>query len=766
MSVPLKKKKKKRPGESKLFKKDPYSCDDQLDPKRAVVIGSQYQAVKLPLSKWVKNKDLLSLIKKDVIRFNEIRQHAYAILILHCYYLLNEYEAPSGGVDSIGRARLPPITDEDFLRRYFIWGCKEGPEKKRKMKEKGFNSLKDWDAWDEICVETLKTVAERYRKDYFEKTGNELPSKALMTQQIKFGSRRMVTEITVMTKEHFRKKLRKFLKLTRPDTWEKDYKCQSEEIYTNMKIKDMIEALHHMNEVIESMPEDTKGRKFFNILPFPRSFIPSSITVDTEVLEKSWKREMGIVGDLPETLPLWVIKPEGTEKDEIDLQDGKKKPWKCVKGKRKRKEKTEKDKANDRQKLELWATCFHLGRLRTNWIQRFHYLIQTDGISVSLLFYRKHKSNPTICSRDIFAKDDLSDITNTVEPLSNSKSLSSKPKRSPGRSAKRRKVNDGSSKDVEDTVSGNKSFVRPTPSVPLPHGIPIVGIDPGMTNLLYCINNDGSVKFRYSSKERKRRTRYTKFVDKDKKDETMRSRESKSPNLMEEALSAMSRMSKFPHNVPTTEGFMGYLYARWEATPALSEWYKKDSHREDRFMRYSRKQREDDRIKSKLIEKLGIPDPSGIKKTVEERVAIAYGSWGEKYSGGLKNSPSTPNKHILKLVQSCFKHIFIVDENYTSQTCNHCGHKAIGVKAKVDDKDVAIRRGLFRCTNENCRRFLSRDRNGATNIQKLGETMRKDPENITKSFISLKKPIEGSKSKPTIVRHKTKTRVSISKNIA
>lgn len=310
----------------------------------------------------------------------------------------------------------------------------------------------------------------------------------------------------------------------------------------------------------------------------------------------------------------------------------------------------------------------------------------TDGISVSLAFDRKmstsDKAKTPSSTKHIFAKEDLTNITQSV-------------------------------------IGPNMA------------NLPVIGVDPGMKNLLYC-SGDGKIGYRYSAAERRKNTRYTKNV-----------KEEKSVRDMSDVTNAIKEMSQFDRNVPTEEGFMSYLHTRWKETPILSAWYQQDCHRSDSLSGYSRKQREDDRLRKVLLDKLGEKGSMQTKKTFERNVVIAYGSWGEDYSGGLKGSPSTPNKHLLKIIQSCFEHVVIVNERYTSQTCHHCGFKALPVNVFINDnKTPEKRRGLLRCTNEDCRRFLSRDNNAAINIKKLGENMIRQPNDPDKH--KLKKPQEGT----------------------
>ncbi len=166
-------------------------------------------------------------------------------------------------------------------------------------------------------------------------------------------------------------------------------------------------------------------------------------------------------------------------------------------------------------------------------------------------------------------------------------------------------------------------------------------------------------------------------------------------------------MTKTNHNVPSTGGFYEYLSARWKASTVLSTWYTNPCHRMDRFFTYRKRQRVDARVVSNL------------KRTFGENAIFGYGTWGNVQCSWMKGLPPCPNKYLLRLIRSKFR-CEMIDERYTSQTCCHCGYKAIPVKKSVCvDGRSTFRKSLLRCTNVDCKRFLCRDKSAAVNIYDL-----------------------------------------------
>jgi hypothetical protein len=285
----------------------------------------------------------------------------------------------------------------------------------------------------------------------------------------------------------------------------------------------------------------------------------------------------------------------------------------------------------------------------------FHHMIETDGISCSLLLLRKD----LIGKRLPMMKKGLSSET-YIDEL------------------------------TDYTQLQNKK---------------IVSIDPGLCDLIYCVDSDNkdANKFRYSQDQRKKETKkkkYSKIQLKLKREKI----NGKTIIEWETELSKLNRKSL------TITKFKEYIQKKSEINGLLFAFYEKYIFRKLRLQSYRNTKKSEQKMINNFKRIFGN----------ETDVVVCFGDYEQKQH--MKFKEATKGKGMRTLFRNAGFQTYLVDEFRTSCRCSKC---EIGIckKTLVRKNPKPFRsgnvlvHGLICCKN-GCG-YWNRDVNGATNIYKI-----------------------------------------------
>jgi hypothetical protein len=322
--------------------------------------------------------------------------------------------------------------------------------------------------------------------------------------------------------------------------------------------------------------------------------------------------------------------------------------------------------------------------------RKFHQLLHTDGVSVSLIFQ---------------------ELPGKIKP----EKIRKKPKK-------------GS--DGED--ENRKFYVR---EMDITHKN-IVGIDPNKDDIMYGVGRRREVdpekekekKIRVSGRRARRRDRNPKTPGTLKKNSpklpdsemlqvfrftrSQRDFESKSKiyrrqreKLAEETLieglsvkEHEATLSAFNSKTSNVQEFHHYLAQKIRVANLLRKYYQREVFRKMRWNTFVNTCRMEEKMISKFKNLYGSPD----------KVIVCFGDYSQTH---LKHSPPVKGKYYRDLFQRHGFQVFLVNEAYTSKRCHDC-HQ--------DLKKFKNIHGLLRCKNcQSGRRFWNRDLNAARNILEI-----------------------------------------------
>ena len=247
--------------------------------------------------------------------------------------------------------------------------------------------------------------------------------------------------------------------------------------------------------------------------------------------------------------------------------------------------------------------------------------------------------------------------------------------------------------DSNNFVPKEEQYIDDLPAEQLRHlsSRKIVGIDPGMSDLLYCSTENmhkgedrpGEAQFRYTQNQRRSELRIKKYQ-------------------------RILNQQKGEHVVD------GKTVIEWETT--LSAFNRKTANY-DKFRDYNTR-RSEQKLVTNFIEKFGQPD----------EVVVGIGDWSQAQHRKYKEP--TKGKGFRKVLKQAGFPVLLVDEFRTSCQCFHCGtaeleSKCVKFRERLDPntKNPYLQRhprfvhGLLKCTT--CKRLWNRDANGALNIARI-----------------------------------------------
>jgi transposase len=233
----------------------------------------------------------------------------------------------------------------------------------------------------------------------------------------------------------------------------------------------------------------------------------------------------------------------------------------------------------------------------------------------------------------------------------------------------------------------------------------IVGIDPGLCDLIYCVDDDNKEtnKFRYSQDQRRKETKKKKYskIQQELKKEKINGK------TIIEWETELSKLNKKSLNLTK---FKEYIQKKSEINGLLFTFYEKYIFRKLRLQSFRNTKKSEQKMINNFKRIFGN----------EKDVIVCFGDYEQKRH--MKFKEATKGKGMRTLFRKAGFQTYLVDEFRTSCRCSKC---EIGIckKTMVRKNPKPFRsgnvlvHGLICCKN-GCG-YWNRDVNGATNIYKI-----------------------------------------------
>ena len=291
----------------------------------------------------------------------------------------------------------------------------------------------------------------------------------------------------------------------------------------------------------------------------------------------------------------------------------------------------------------------------------FHHMIETDGVSCSIIFKRK-------------------DLKSSYKPKND------KP---------------NSELYIDEVIDYTRLKEKK-----------IVAIDPGKSDLIYCVDSaskDANV-YRYTQDRRRKigkSKRFNKLTIKMKRQEKIDERKVQE---LEDELSKLNRKTL------NFEKFKEYVRQKNGVNVFLKKFYSREIFRKFKLDTFINIQRDEQNMINEFKAKYGNPD----------EVVICFGDFEQKKH--MKFKEPTKGKGMRTLFRKYKYEVYLVDEFRTSCKCSCCGEEDGNCERFLLRKNPRPYRkgenlvwGLLKC--QSCGGVWNRDRNGASNIYKISENI-------------------------------------------
>jgi len=287
----------------------------------------------------------------------------------------------------------------------------------------------------------------------------------------------------------------------------------------------------------------------------------------------------------------------------------------------------------------------------------FHHMIETDGISASILLIRKDKVGKRIVSRD-------------CKTTSNEKYID--------------ELN-----DITYNIIKNKK---------------IIAIDPGKCDLIYCVDDDNKEAntFRYSQDQRRKETKikkYNKLIIKEKETKI----------VDKTIIEYETELSKFNKKSLNLDKYKDYVKNKNKINKIVMDFYSKSLFRKLKLNGYINRKRNEQKLIKNFSNKFGD----------KEDVIVCFGDFEQKKH--MKFKEPIKGKGMRTLFRKNGFITYLVDEFRTSCRCSSCEGLNEKFKVMKNPKPYrsgsVLVHGLLKC--KSCSGVWNRDCNGATNIYKI-----------------------------------------------
>jgi hypothetical protein len=285
----------------------------------------------------------------------------------------------------------------------------------------------------------------------------------------------------------------------------------------------------------------------------------------------------------------------------------------------------------------------------------FHHMISTDGVGVSVLFLREDLVGKRLPSaKKGVSKELYIDELNDYSTLQNKK---------------------------------------------------IIGIDPGKSDLIYCVDDaskDANV-FRYSQDQRRKETKMKKYNNIIL---GMKTNKIQGKSVIEYE----TELSLYNRKTLCMDKFKSYITEKNRINHMLFDFYEKYLFRKLKFGRHINIKRNEQKMISNFRKMYGNP----------EDVVICIGDWEQRKQ--MKYKEPTLGKGMRSLLRKNNYNVYLVDEFRSSCKCSKCDGGVcekfmVRKNPRPNKDDMRLVHGLLHCKN-GCGEW-NRDRNGSSNIYKI-----------------------------------------------
>jgi hypothetical protein len=284
-------------------------------------------------------------------------------------------------------------------------------------------------------------------------------------------------------------------------------------------------------------------------------------------------------------------------------------------------------------------------------------MIETDGISASILLIRQDKIGKRILSKEC-------------------------------KSPSNEKYIDELSDDTYNMIKNKK----------------IISIDPGKCDILYCVDSDNkdANTFRYSQDQRRKETKvkkYNKLI--------LNEKETKIEGKT--IIDYETELSKFNKKTLDLDKYKKYVENKNKINSIILQFYTKALFRKFKLNGYINRKKNEQKLIKNFINKFG----------KQEDIIVCFGDFEQKKH--MKFKEPIKGKGMRTLFRKNGFTTYLVDEFRTSCRCSKCEginekFKVVDNPKPYKSGSILVH-GLIRC--KSCSGVWNRDCNGATNIYKI-----------------------------------------------
>jgi len=450
------------------------------------------------------NKEVQPVITNMVFEMNDLMIHSYQFIRLYVLKCYNDNQP------------LPEINEKFILYCIKVLGEKTNTGRKEKD------------------TSMLDTLQEFYDKEYQPLLNHEKTPLKNKSNMLPYLATQLHTSLSNNTQEHFIQHFLRFINKTTNDITEDKavlFKFKKQLLECNKETDTIFDDWKHTH-LPNILPENIKKSVHYDVKVSPFDYLKGMLYMNA-VLEKEDHKLFQPLPLRNNIIPKHIILDTACIVNLFSLEG---------------KTKTELFKAIKENQYDVWNNLLNLKHktFKSKFYQ-FHYQLQTDGISCSLLFIRKDLKDkkwgsrvPTLQEQEFNNIEDLS-----IEQL--------------------------------DTLTNRN----------------IVGCDPGKHSLVYMMDSNGN-KLQYTASQRK-------IESYGKRNERILLQEKKRNNITEKETHLSSKNSK----TVDYEKFKVFLVEKDKLNKETTEFYKRDVWRKMKFRQYSYGKKSIDTFLNKIKETFG-----------------------------------------------------------------------------------------------------------------------------------------------------------------
>jgi len=466
---------------------------------------SAYTTIKTTLKSVLYNhKEVQPVITNMVFEMNDLMIHSYQFIRLYVLKCYNDNQP------------LPEINEKFILYCIKVLGEKTNTGRKEKD------------------TSMLDTLQEFYDKEYQPLLNHEKTPLKNKSNMLPYLATQLHTSLSNNTQEHFIQHFLRFINKTTNDITEDKavlFKFKKQLLECNKETDTIFDDWKHTH-LPNILPENIKKSVHYDVKVSPFDYLKGMLYMNA-VLEKEDHKLFQPLPLRNNIIPKHIILDTACIVNLFSLEG---------------KTKTELFKAIKENQYDVWNNLLNLKHktFKSKFYQ-FHYQLQTDGISCSLLFIRKDLKDkkwgsrvPTLQEQEFNNIEDLS-----IEQL--------------------------------DTLTNRN----------------IVGCDPGKHSLVYMMDSNGN-KLQYTASQRK-------IESYGKRNERILLQEKKRNNITEKETHLSSKNSKSVDY----EKFKVFLVEKDKLNKETTEFYKRDVWRKMKFRQYSYGKKSIDTFLNKIKETFG-----------------------------------------------------------------------------------------------------------------------------------------------------------------